>query len=450
MSFAKNEVEVLGTKTGRKQEKRHCQSKEVAKAGLALSSYMGVRTEKHKFAVREDKGIYGPISMKSVELFAGAGGLAMGVSKAGFKHEMVIEWDRDACDTIRTNKDRDVYPVSDWPVFQGDVRTFDFSALPSDITLLSGGPPCQPFSLGGKHRGYSDERDMFPQAVRAVRELRPKAFLFENVKGLLRQSFAKYFEYILLQLTYPEIVRKNDEDWQCHLDRLERYHTKGMNGGLFYRVVFRLLNSADFGVPQKRERVIIVGFRGDIGLQWAFPSAIHSQRSLLWDQWITKVYWDRHEISKNKRPDVPTDRLKEKLLKNGPFSEKPWLTVRDTISDLPQPKENGASYGVLNHRLIPGARTYPGHTGSPLDEPAKTLKAGDHGVPGGENTLVLPDGSVRYFTVRECARLQTFPDDYMFIGSWTESMRQLGNAVPVKLSHTVASHIKERLSPVGI
>jgi DNA (cytosine-5)-methyltransferase 1 len=447
LSFAKNEVGILETKAGKKQKKRCCKPKKAAKAGLAISNYMGVRTEKHEFAVQENQGVYGPVSMKSVELFAGAGGLGMGVSKAGFKHEMVIEWDRDACDTIRINKDRGVYPVSDWPVFQGDVRTFDFSALPRDITLLSGGPPCQPFSLGGKHRGHNDERDMFPQAVRAVRELRPKAFLFENVKGLLRQSFAKYFEYILLQLTYPEINRRKDDDWQSHLERLEQYHTKGMNDGLFYRVVFRLLNSADFGVPQKRERVIIVGFRSDIGLQWTFPSVTHSQKSLLWDQWITNEYWDRHKISKNKMPDIPIDGIRERVLKNSRPAEKPWVTVRDAISDLPKPKENGACNGVLNHRLIQGARAYSGHTGSLLDEPAKTLKAGDHGVPGGENMLVLPDKSLRYFTVRESARLQTFPDDYIFTGSWTESMRQLGNAVPVTLSHVISSNIKDRLSP---
>ncbi len=439
----------METKTGKKQKKRSCQPSKIKKTGSAASNYLGMRVKKHGLAVHEDIGIYGRKHMKSVELFAGAGGLGMVFSQAGFKHEMVIEWDKDACNTIRMNKDRGVYPVADWPVFQGDVRHFDFSALPSDITLLSGGPPCQPFSLGGNHGGYNDERDMFPQAVRAVRELYPKAFLFENVKGLLRQSFSKYFEYILLQLTYPEILKRNGEDWRKHLDRLECHHTEGINDGLFYRVVFRLLNSADYGVPQKRERVIIVGFRGDIGLQWSFPSITHSQRALYWDKWITKEYWDRHNISKNKRPDPP-DRNGMQLSVNDPPSEKPWLTVRDAISDLPRPNEDSKAIGILNHRLIHGAKIYPGHTGSPLDEPAKTLKAGDHGVPGGENMLVLPDGEVRYFTVRESARLQTFPDEYMFDGSWTESMRQLGNAVPVSLSHIIASNVKERLSNEGI
>ena len=99
----------------------------------------------------------------------------------------------------------------------------------------------------------------------------------------------------------------------------------------------------------------------------------------------------------------------------------------------------------MNHRLQSGAKSYVGHTGSPLDLPAKTLKAGDHGVPGGENMLVNPDGSVRYFTVRESARLQTFPDGFYFHGSWTETMRQLGNAVPVLLARTVAASVAEKL-----
>src|SRR5690606_17264971 len=103
---------------------------------------------------------------------------------------------------------------------------------------------------------------------------------------------------------------------------------------------------------------------------------------------------------------------------------------------------------IPNHRFQVGARTYVGHTGSPLDEPAKTLKAGVHGVPGGENMLRRPDGTVRYFTVRESARLQTFPDDYVFHGSWTETMRQLGNAVPVDLAETIARSVRQHLLEV--
>ncbi|HEU5116448.1 MAG TPA: DNA cytosine methyltransferase [Isosphaeraceae bacterium] len=380
--------------------------------------------------------------MRSIELFAGAGGMALGISASGFKHEAVVEWNKDACGTITENNRRGVVQ---WPLHQTDVRDFDYSGIPEGIDLLAGGPPCQPFSIGGKHGGYNDARDMFPEAVRAVRELRPKAILFENVKGLLRESFSKYFEYITLQITYPDIIRGPSEDWTSHLSRLERYHTKGRHDGLFYRVVFRLLNAADYGVPQRRERVIIVGFRSDLNLEWSFPTATHSEDALRWDKWITGDYWDRHRIAKKSRPDPPPSvgmRLSRHLFE--PLAE-PWRTVRDAIADLPEPERDGASEGLANHKFIPGARSYKGHTGSSEDEPAKTLKAGDHGVPGGENMLAYPDGRVRYFTVRESARLQTFPDDYVFQGSWTESMRQLGNAVPVRLGRILASRIHDRL-----
>lgn len=383
--------------------------------------------------------------MRSVEMFAGAGGLAIGMSAAGFDHAAVIEWDHDACETFRENQRTHARSVGEWPLHECDIREFDYGSL-ANITVISGGPPCQPFSLGGKHRAYNDRRDMFPEAVRAVRELSPKAFIFENVKGLMRESFATYFEHVILQLSYPAVTRKLDESWQQHRSRLEKHHTSRRKRAE-YNVVFRLLNAADYGVPQRRERVLIVGFRSDLGVQWSFPDGSHSEDALLRSQWITGEYWDRHRVARKHRSlQAPSPlriaRLREAALFD--FSRRPWATVRDAISDLPDPEEYRDN-GVLNHRFNPGARAYPGHSGSPLDEPAKTLKAGDHGVPGGENMLARADGTVRYFTVREAARLQTFPDGYMFRGAWTEAMRQLGNAVPVKLAEVVARSVADKL-----
>lgn len=383
--------------------------------------------------------------MRSVELFAGAGGLAIGMSNAGFNHAAVIEWDHDACETFRENQRHHTRFVERWPLIEGDVRKFDYSDIVGDVMVVSGGPPCQPFSLGGKHGGYLDERDMFPEAVRAVRELRPQAFIFENVKGLLRETFSDYFEYIHLQLTYPSLTRRKTESWSEHRARLEKHHTSRQYRSE-YNVVFRLLNAADYGVPQRRERVFLVGFRSDVGARWSFPEERYSEDALLISIGITGEYWDRHKVPKRHRFPLSARQAAriEKLRDMLPDGRLPWLTVRDAISDLPDPEKYSCG-GMANHVFYPGARSYAGHTGSPFDEPAKTLKAGDHGVPGGENMLARPDGSVRYFTAREAARLQTFPDDYTFLGAWTEAMRQLGNAVPVRLAESVARSVAKTL-----
>jgi DNA (cytosine-5)-methyltransferase 1 len=384
--------------------------------------------------------------MRSLELFAGAGGLALGTSFAGFEHEAVLEWDQDACNTIQENQRRGVRPAALWPpVTPTDVTRFDFSGIQPDLELVSGGVPCQPWSQGGLHLGPKDERNLFPNVVGIVRKLRPKAILIENVKGLTRKVFHNYFEYIKHQLRYPEITRKPRESWADHLRRLEKHHTSGSDRGLHYHLISQLLNAADYGIPQKRERVFIVAFRGDLAVRWTFPKPTHSQEALHWDQWGTGAYWERHQISKKKRRSLMGNAARLPLF--API-EDPWQTVRDAIGDLPDPEMTPDSEGFFNHRHNPGARSYPGHTGSPMDEPAKTLKAGVHGVPGGENTLAYPNGRVRYFTVREAARIQTFPDDYVFHASWTESMRQIGNAVPVKLAALVARDIAEHLNKV--
>jgi DNA (cytosine-5)-methyltransferase 1 len=292
---------------------------------------------------------------------------------------------------------------------------------------------------------------MWPEAVRAVRETKPRVFIFENVKGLTRTTFASYLAYIMHQLSYPELMRKPDENWDSHLGRLEKHHTsRNRFSGLSYRVVYRVLNAANYGVPQKRERVVFVGFRSDLGIEWAFPSATHSREALLRDQSSLGNYWDRHQVVKRERVVSEFDdcRTAELFEYNAVL---PWRTVRDAIGDLPDPEFFPSQASAFpNHRFQPGARPYPGHTGSPLDEPAKTLKAGVHGVPGGENMLARPDGSFRYFSVRESARLQTFPDGYVFHGAWSETMRQLGNAVPVQLARIIAGDVRNRLAQADL
>lgn len=385
--------------------------------------------------------------MRSVELFAGAGGLAMGCELAGFEHLAVVEWDKWACDTVRENQRRGFPLLQSWNLYEGDVRAFDWDSIPEGIELLAGGPPCQPFSIGGKHKAHADSRDMFPATVDVIRRLKPKAFIIENVKGLTRSSFANYFNYIQLQLEFPEIPPVGDEDWSEHLKRLQEEKTSGKSkgSGLTYNVVPTLVNAANYGVPQKRERVFLVGFRDDLGVEWSFPEPTHSYDALLHDQWVTGDYWRRHGLPTPPLPNNLAGRVAKLRQEMFPLPTLPWRTVRDAIVDLPDPESADAAW-IPNHIFQPGARQYPGHTGSPLDLPAKTLKAGDHGVPGGENMMVRDDGSVRYFTVRESARIQTFPDGFRFHGSWTETMRQLGNAVPVLLAQRVASSVAEKLA----
>ena len=371
--------------------------------------------------------------LNSIEMFSGAGGLAKGLELAGSRHKAFIEWNPDACNTLRRNYDASI-------IFEGDVRDFSFADY-KDVDIIAGGPPCQPFSLGGKAKGSDDERDMFPAAIAAIRTLMPKAFIFENVKGLLRESFSDYFHFIILQLTYPECELKS-EDWRGNYARLQALESTESYNGVKYDVRYKLVNAADYGVPQKRERVIIVGFREDLHVDWTFPEKTHSEDALLWDKYVTGDYWKRHNIENPENAEVCDTIRKSLMEKYGMWAPelKPWRTVRDAFEGLGEPNNQG------DHHFREGARVYPGHTGSDVDEPSKTIKAGGHGVPGGENMIRFADGRIRYMSVLEAKRIQTFPDDYVITGAWTEAMRQLGNAVPVHLAYVISHSV---LNAVG-
>lgn len=356
--------------------------------------------------------------MRSVELFTGCGGLGLGLARAGFKHERMVEWNECAVATIQHNAKLGVKHVADWPIEQEDVRAVDWREH-AGATLVAGGPPCQPFSIGGKHRGDDDHRDMWPQAIRAVREIRPDAFLFENVRGLLRPKFAPYLSTIVAGLSTPD--RKKD---------------------LRYNVVVQQVDAANFGAAQRRHRVLILGYRTDLGATPNELTPTHSRERLLWDQFVTGDYWRDHELKRSIDDFAPADAALVRKLRarDAAPAESRWVTVRDALRGL------GSPTGENNHSHQPGARVYKGHTGSLLDAPSKALKAGDHGVPGGENMMVMDGGEVRYFTIREAARLQGLPDDYAFPRSWSESMRQLGNAVPTQLAAAAGLNLARGLS----
>lgn len=377
------------------------------------------------------------MSIKGVELFAGAGGLLLGSSLAGVEHVAAAEWNKWACGTMRENA-ANHYPLVDGlQVLEGDVRDVDWAQVTAgeNIDVVTGGPPCQPFSLGGLARNADDPRDMFPATTSVIEQLRPRAFVIENVKGLTRSSFSDYFEFIKLRLQHPELRAKEGETWREHAARLQKEHTS-VRSDLQYTLIPTLVDAANYGVPQHRHRVIMVGFRSDVDADWSFPAQTHSGAALARTQ-ASGEYWDRFGVSRASRIPIKTSPVEDGM--------KPWVTVRQALWDMPAPGVERTAAGWLDHVLKPNAKSYKGHTGSPLDEPSKALKAGVHGVPGGENMIRFPDGSVRYFSTREAARIQTFPDRYAMHGAWTEALRQLGNAVPVHLAQTVMSSVVEHL-----
>jgi DNA (cytosine-5)-methyltransferase 1 len=371
----------------------------------------------------------GAYPFTSVELFSGCGGLALGTARAGFHHERLVEWNKEACVTLGHNKAKGVEHASGWDFVNGDVRLIKWSALGASVDLVAGGPPCQPFSVGGLAKGYDDARDMWPETIRAVRELKPRAFMFENVKGLSRPAFEPYLKWIVAHLAQPSCLRAKAEDHKAHYARLKKQERRAE-----YDMMVVKVNAADYGAPQKRHRVIIAGMRKDGAAAFMPPQPTHSFESLVWDKWISGDYWKRHgmPMPSASTMDEAESKWVEKFKKSkAKPAQAPWVTVRDALQGLGEPD------GKNNHVLQKGAKAYPGHTGCPLDQPAKALKAGAHGVPGGENMMVKDDGSVRYFSVREAARLQGLPDDWGFVSAWGECMRQLGNAVPTQLSEAL-------------
>jgi DNA (cytosine-5)-methyltransferase 1 len=399
--------------------------------------------------------------MRSIEIFAGAAGLGLGLARAGFKHEIVVEKDHDACRTILHNKARGHELVEGWKVLEADVNAVDLSGIAPEPDLLSGGPPCQNFSIGGKHAGADGDRNLWPTTFKYVQALRPRAFVFENVPGLM-QSHGEYLDYITLALTLPDIACPPAEDWREQANFLRRCVEQKVRSVPTYRVAVKKLTATDFGTAQTRSRVFIVGIRDDISHEWAAPEATHSHDQLMIDKWLTGTYWDRHGIE---RPEMDKAGLAFMRQHNrrgmGDLFSQPLRahrTTRDALVGLPEPTPEGTP-GILDHVAAPReAKAYKGHTGSAIDDPSKTLRAGDHGVSGGENMRDLGPSAganrYRHFTVREAARIQDFPDDYTFptpegkrgkTCAWSAGLRQIGNAVPCALAQAMGDSIAKVL-----
>lgn len=377
-----------------------------------------------------------------IEIFAGAGGLTLGLSAAGLAPDHVFEIDKHCYATLQHNS-QGSRPRITAEIHQQDVAKVKWSQFTQPVRLLTGGPPCQPFSHGGKHLADQDDRNQFPATLRAVRQLRPAVVLLENVPGLVRDAFAPYLDYITRQLEYPSLEPNRGETWEEHDERLQR-RQKSPKHIPEYNVHRWILNVADYGIAQARVRVFLLAIRTGLP-SIGIPPATHSRAALLEYQ-KSGAYWRERGLPVRERREWPR---RVHGLSNGLSTDYlPWVTVRDALVGLSLPATEDIEGN--NHWLIPGARLYRGHSGSELDWPAKTIKAGVHGVAGGENVLLLDNQQHRYFTLREMARLQGFPDDYYFKGPRSRIIGQIGNAVPCDLAQIIGEWLKPMLRKIDL
>lgn len=327
----------------------------------------------------------------AIDLFAGAGGLSLGLKASGWDVKAAIELDSTAIETHRRNFPHIEHIAS-------DVRDIDFRRF-SGIDLVAGGPPCQPFSVSGKRLGSVDVRDMVPEFVRAVREAKPRAFMMENVAGLAGSQFNDYLQRQVLALY-----------------------------ALGYTVFTRVLSAADYGVAQNRRRLFLVGIRADQrGEAFAFPTATHGER--------LKPYLTVREALSGAPADVP-NRAKVVFCKNPVLRRSPFAGMMFNGKGRP------LNYGGLGHTVPASAGGNRTHIVDPdglVQEYHAHLMAGKR--PRAGELL-----GVRRLTVRESARLQSFPDDFVFTGRQSARYSQVGNAVPPKLAAAVSGQIQSSLS----
>jgi len=331
------------------------------------------------------------LSYNSIELFAGAGGLALGLEQAGFEHIGLIEFDKWAAATLKKNR-------PNWNVLCEDVEKVcerdlekEFNIKKGELDLLSGGAPCQSFSYAGKRLGLNDVRGtMFYHYANFLNVLQPKMFLFENVRGLLTHDKGKTFETI------------------CDI-----FKEQG------YRIDFKVLNAWNYGVAQKRERLIVIGIRNDLEkLKFTFPKE-HDYKPVLRD-----ILQDVPESEGAKYSEK-----KEKLFELVPAGGY-W---RDIPEDL-------AKEYMKNCWYMGGGRTGILRRLS-LDEPSLTVLT----TPQMKQTERCHPTEVRPFTIRENARIQSFPDEWQFEGSIANQYKQIGNAVPVNLAKEIGKEIIKTL-----
>jgi len=311
----------------------------------------------------------GPVTkLTSLELCAGGGGQALGLEKAGFDHQGLVEIDRHCCNTLRFNRPR-------WQVFEQDLETFDGTHF-KGIDLLAGGLPCPPFSKAGKQLGKADERNLFPSALRLIDEIRPRAVMIENVRGLLDAIFDEYRNYVSTQISK-----------------------------LGYKIDWRLLNASDYGVPQLRPRVIFVAIRVDLAHNFAWP------------------------LPHKHLPKTVGETLFDLMGLRGWQGATAWRKRANDIAPT----------------IVGGSKKH----GGPDLGPTRARKAWAALAVDGLGIADAPPhhdfAGMPRLTVPMVARLQGFPDEWIFTGKKTPAYRQVGNAFPPPVARAVAECIASAL-----
>ncbi len=332
----------------------------------------------------------------SVELFAGGGGLALGMEQAGFSHKLLNEFDHNACETLRTNRPQ-------WNVIEGDIHDIDFTPYRDKIDFLSGGFPCQAFSFAGKRLGFEETRGtLFFELTRAVSEIRPKVFMCENVKGLLEHDGGRTLSVI------ADVISE-----------------------LGYTLVTpRVLKAIMYKVPQKRERLILVAVRNDLAprVKYLWPTPYHRVMTLRDAFFAGDLY--PVDVPESEGQQYPEK--KKKVMEMVPMGGD-W---RDLPADVAKEYMQGSYY-------LGGGKTGMARRLS-LDEPSLTLTC----APAQKQTERCHPTETRPLTVREYARIQTFPDDWKFSGNISAQYKQIGNAVPVNLAAAVGRSIVRLLNDI--
>ncbi|MBE0506974.1 MAG: DNA (cytosine-5-)-methyltransferase [Marinospirillum sp.] len=333
---------------------------------------------------------------KMVELFAGGGGLAIGMEQAGLKSIFLNEIDKDACNTLRHNR-------PEWNVVEGDISNINFKEINHEVDVLTGGFPCQAFSYAGKSLGFEDTRGtLFFEMARAIKETKPKLFLAENVKALSTHNNGKTLN------TIKNIINEIGYDL----------------------IDARVLKAIFYKVPQKRERLIMIGIRKDLSgkVRFHWPSP-YKRIMTIRDVLYAGELYDT-DVPKSEGQEYPK-RKKEIMCKvpQGGY----WRNLPDDL----QREYMGGSY------FLGGGKTGMARRLS-LDEPSLTLTTS----PAQKQTERCHPIETRPLQVREYARIQTFPDNWEFKGSKNSAYKQIGNAVPVNMARALGNSLVRLLNDI--